>query len=94
MQGEKLFLVTSDEDGDLFVYLDRLPAIDRAIRRRHCKQLVRNKIGQNFLLVFDESRKMMVIVSSDKVSDPISSKKEETQLSRSFYYMFMNLMTL
>ncbi|KIM57715.1 hypothetical protein SCLCIDRAFT_1219233 [Scleroderma citrinum Foug A] len=67
LQGEKLLLVASNQAGDLFVFLDRLPAIDRTIKRHQYKQLRRDKIGCNFHLVFDESQKMLVIVSADKL---------------------------
>ncbi|KAL4072312.1 hypothetical protein J3A83DRAFT_4188311 [Scleroderma citrinum] len=67
LQGEKLLLVVMNPSGDLFVILDRLPAIDGAIKRSLYKQLRRDKIGREFILVFDELRKMLVVVSSDKL---------------------------
>ncbi|KAL4067468.1 hypothetical protein V8B97DRAFT_2061708 [Scleroderma yunnanense] len=67
LQEEKLLLVVMNPSGDLFVVLDRLPAIDSAIKRNHYKQLRRDKIGREFILVFDELRKMLVVVSSDKL---------------------------
>ena len=54
------------------MFLDRLHAIDGAIKGDHCKRLHCEKIGHN-ILVFDETRKMLVIVSSDKASNPIPS---------------------
>lgn len=86
--GEKLLLVASDQAGDLFVFLDRLSAIDRTIKRHQCKQLRRDKIGRNFHLVFDESQKMLVIVSADKVSNPISSKQYITHLAQLLLHIF------
>ena len=53
--------------GNLTVYLDRLEGIDGAIARGRGKPLNREKIGQKFLLAYDESKKVLAVVSSDKV---------------------------
>lgn len=55
------------------MFLDRLHAIDSTIKRGQFKQLHRDKFDPNVHLVFDESRRMLVIVSSEKASGPISS---------------------
>lgn len=64
------------------MFLERLHAIDGAIKRGQCKHLYREKMGDNVLLAFDESRKMLVIVSSDKASNPISSGLKLTNLAQ------------
>jgi hypothetical protein len=60
-------LVVTDRAGNLFVYFDGLAAMAGAITRRHGKSLNREKIGQDFLLAYDESKKLLAVVSSDKV---------------------------
>jgi len=67
LEGEKLLLVVADRAGNLSVYLDRLEAIHGAIARSRGKPLNREKIGHQFLLAYDESKKMLAVVSSDKV---------------------------
>jgi hypothetical protein len=67
LEGEKLLLVVADRAGNLSVYLDRLEGMDGTIVRCRGKPLNREKIGQEFLLAYDESKKMLAVVSSDKV---------------------------
>ncbi|KAG6331499.1 hypothetical protein ID866_7590 [Astraeus odoratus] len=67
IQGEKLLLIVADRPGNLTVYLEHLTAIDPAITRGRGKALNREKIGQEFVLAFDESKRMLSIVSSDKM---------------------------
>ena len=67
MEGEKLLLVVADRAGNLNVYLEKLEAMDGAIARTRGKPLNREKIGHDFLLAYDESKKMLAVVSSDKV---------------------------
>ncbi|KAI6035782.1 hypothetical protein EDC04DRAFT_2880315 [Pisolithus marmoratus] len=67
LEGEKLLLIVSDRTGNLMIYLDRLTAIDAAIARGHGKSLNGEKIGQDFVLAFDESKRMLSIISSDKL---------------------------
>ena len=67
MEGEKLLLVIADRAGNLSVYLEKLEAVDGAIARTRGKLLNREKIGHDFLLAYDESKKMLAVVSSDKV---------------------------
>ncbi|KAI6143614.1 hypothetical protein BKA82DRAFT_127237 [Pisolithus tinctorius] len=67
LEGEKLLLIVTDRVGNLTVYLDHLTAIDAAIARGRGKILNREKIGQDFVLAFDESKRMLSIVSSDKL---------------------------
>ncbi|KAF8552259.1 hypothetical protein OG21DRAFT_1416462 [Imleria badia] len=67
LDGEKLLLVVADHAGNLSVYLDRLEGIDGAIARGRGKPLNREKIGREFLLAYDESKKMLAVVSSNKL---------------------------
>jgi len=67
LEGERLLLVVADRAGNLTVYLDRLEGIDGAIARSRGKLLNREKIGHEFRLAYDESKKMLAVVSSDKV---------------------------
>ena len=66
LEGEKLLLVVADA-GNLKVYLDRLAGMDDAISRGRGKVLNGEKIGQEFLLAYDESKKMLAVVSLGKV---------------------------
>ncbi|KAI6032571.1 hypothetical protein F5J12DRAFT_779054 [Pisolithus orientalis] len=67
LEGEKLLLIVSDRVGNVMVYLDHLTVIDAAIGRGRGKSLNREKIGQDFVLAFDESKRMLSVVSSDKL---------------------------
>ncbi|KAG8219200.1 hypothetical protein J3R82DRAFT_13 [Butyriboletus roseoflavus] len=67
LEGEKLLLVVADRVGNMIVYLDQLVNMDGAIARSRGKSLNREKIGQGFLLAYDESKKMLAVVSSDKL---------------------------
>ncbi|KAF8837464.1 hypothetical protein BDN67DRAFT_983236 [Paxillus ammoniavirescens] len=67
LEGEKLLLVVADRNGNLTVYLEGLAGIDGAIQRGRGKALNRDKIGQDFLLAYDESKRMLGVVSSDRL---------------------------
>ncbi|KAI6157189.1 hypothetical protein BKA82DRAFT_4325642 [Pisolithus tinctorius] len=67
LEGEKVLLIVSDRVGNVTVYLDHLTVIDAAIGRGRRKSLNREKIGQDFALAFDESKRMLSVVSSDKL---------------------------
>ncbi|KIM52559.1 hypothetical protein SCLCIDRAFT_549343 [Scleroderma citrinum Foug A] len=64
---EKLLLIVADRLGNLSVYLESLTSIDRVVSRGRGKLLNREKIGQDFVLAFDESRRILGVVSSDKL---------------------------
>ncbi|KAI6141825.1 hypothetical protein BKA82DRAFT_829435, partial [Pisolithus tinctorius] len=67
LEGERLLLVVADRVGSIFVYLETLDAIFGVIQRKGRKLLLkREKIGQDVHLAFDESRRMLGVVSSDK----------------------------
>ncbi|KIJ07204.1 hypothetical protein PAXINDRAFT_19596 [Paxillus involutus ATCC 200175] len=67
LEGEKLLLVVADRNGNLIVYLEGLAGVDGAIQRGRGKALNREKIGQDFLLAYDESKRMLGVVSSDRL---------------------------
>ncbi|KAI6101023.1 hypothetical protein EDD16DRAFT_1526092 [Pisolithus croceorrhizus] len=67
LEGEKLLLIVADRVGNISVYLETLTAMRGAIQRERCKLLKREKIGQDFHLAFDESKRMLGVVSSDKL---------------------------
>ena len=60
-------LVVTDPAGNLDIYFDFLAAIAGCISHGRRKRLNREKVGQDFLLACDESKKMLAVVSSDKV---------------------------
>ncbi|KAI5998963.1 hypothetical protein F5J12DRAFT_784806 [Pisolithus orientalis] len=67
LERERLLLIVADRVGNIFVYLETLTAMHGAIQRGHCKALKREKIGQDFHIAFDESKRMLAVVSSDKL---------------------------
>ncbi|KAF8548149.1 hypothetical protein OG21DRAFT_1501183 [Imleria badia] len=67
LEGEKLLLVVADRAGNLGVYLDRLEAMDGAIAIGRGMRLNRERIGQEFLLAYDESKMTLAVVSLDKL---------------------------
>lgn len=67
LENDRLLLIVQDNQGNLFVFLEALAGIDFAIaHNKHKKQLHREKIGQDFILTFDESKKMLALCSSTK----------------------------
>jgi hypothetical protein len=63
-----LLLVVADRGGKLLIFLDTLAGVDGAIRRhKHIKVLHRDKIGEEFILAYDESKRMLVLCASAKV---------------------------
>ncbi|KAH7918945.1 hypothetical protein BV22DRAFT_1041330 [Leucogyrophana mollusca] len=67
LEGERILLVVIDRIGNLLIYLERLAAIDSAIERGRNKTFHRDKIGQDFLLAFDESKGMLAVCASTKL---------------------------
>ena len=50
------------------IYLERTDTIDNATRHsRYKKKVHKEKIGNDFLLVFDESKRMLAVCATDKV---------------------------
>ncbi|KIJ13981.1 hypothetical protein PAXINDRAFT_100347 [Paxillus involutus ATCC 200175] len=67
LEDDKLLLVVADRNGNLTVYLEGLAGVDGAIQRGRGKALNREKVGQDFLLAYDESKRMLGVVSSDRL---------------------------
>ncbi|KAF8419128.1 hypothetical protein L210DRAFT_3510849 [Boletus edulis BED1] len=66
LESDKLLMVIADRSGNLFVYLDSLASIAGAVARGRGKPLNREKVGQDFLLAYDEAKKLLAVVSSEK----------------------------
>jgi hypothetical protein len=66
LSGDKIFLATTDQSGNLMVFLETLAAIEHALARSRGKKLNRDKIG-DFILAFDESKLMLCVVAKEKV---------------------------
>ncbi|GBE82556.1 hypothetical protein SCP_0409400 [Sparassis crispa] len=68
LENEKLLLAITDGHGKLFIYLEAVTELDGAINRgRYKKLLHRDKIGQDFMLTYDESKRMLALCSSMKL---------------------------
>jgi len=67
LEGDRLLLVLIDRNANLHLHLDRLNNIENSIGRERGKMLHRNKIGDEFLLAFDESQAMLAVISCDKL---------------------------
>ena len=67
LTGNKILLATTDRVGNLTVNLEHLTTIENALIRDSGKKLNRNKIGE-FVLAFDESKRTLSIVATEKVS--------------------------
>jgi hypothetical protein len=59
--------VLIDRSANLHLHLDRVNNIENSIERGRGKMLHRNKIGDEFLMAFDESQAMLALISCDKV---------------------------
>lgn len=67
LENEKLLLILVDGDR-AFIYLDRLLAISTAIERMQpIKRLNFEKLGQDVLFAFDETKRALAVCASKKV---------------------------
>lgn len=65
-----MLLVVVDRPGNLFIFLEAIHSIDGAITRSaHKTKLNRDKIGQDFILAYDESKRMLAVCASAQVCD-------------------------
>ena len=70
LENQKFLLVVANPN-KFFVFLERLPFLDMAIRRgKWIKSLNRDKLGQGILFSFDESKRVLVVCASKKVLCP------------------------
>ena len=69
LENNKCSLVVGDcRLGNLFIFCEEVFAMDTAIKnQRHKKLLHRDKIGHEFLLAFDEARRMLALCATRKV---------------------------
>ena len=93
LPAEKILLIVADRTGNLSVYLESLTAIDNAISKQRGKSLNREKIGQDFVLAFDESKRMLSVVSSDKVRISIMDRRMLLVTIYSCYFISLCMMT-
>ncbi|KAI0250894.1 hypothetical protein BJV78DRAFT_1275616 [Lactifluus subvellereus] len=67
LENEKLLLVLYDRDR-VSIYLERLTAMNMAIQRdRSVKNLNREKLGEDILFAFDETKRALVVCASTKL---------------------------
>ena len=66
LENEKLLLVLVDRE-NIYIYLDRYPAMETAVRGRPIKLLKREKLGEDALFAFDETKRVLVVCASVKV---------------------------
>jgi hypothetical protein len=65
---DKCLLVIDDTHGNITIYCDQMSSMDAAVRqKRFRKSLNRDKIGQDFLLAYDETKRMLAVCGSHKV---------------------------
>ncbi|KAH7884451.1 hypothetical protein F5I97DRAFT_1937890 [Phlebopus sp. FC_14] len=67
LEGDKILLIVEDRIRNLSVYLESLTGLDGAIQRGRGKVLHREKIGQDIIIAFDETKHMLALVSSEKL---------------------------
>ena len=72
--GDRLLLVLIDRNANLHLHLDHLNNIENSVGRDRGKMLHRDKIGDEFLLAFDESQSMLAVISCEKVCNPGGSE--------------------
>lgn len=54
--------------GEIPIFLERRGTIGGAIERHHMKKTLHcDKIGRDFLLAYDESKRMLVVCATEKV---------------------------
>ena len=78
-----------DRNANLHLHLDHLNSIENSIGRERGKILHRDKIGDKFLLAFDESQAMLALVSCDKVR--IRSERPESGLKSAAPQLQLNV---
>lgn len=81
LEKDKILLIVDDRRGDLAIYLESLAVIHGAVERhRPRKTLKRDKIGTDFLLAFDESKRMLSVCASTKVYSLSSVTKPHSDI--------------
>lgn len=81
LENEKLLLILVDGD-NVFIYLDRLPAISTTIgRMRPVKRLNLEKLGQDVLFAFDETKRALAVCASKKVPRSLAQSPDSIYTS-------------
>lgn len=69
LQADRCLLVIDDVDGDFMVYLERIHDLSAAVAAgRNKKRVVKQKIGDQVLLAYDETKRMLAVCGAEKVS--------------------------
>ncbi len=74
----KCLLIVDDNrpGGNLNIYLEQLSVLDNAIKQNRPKKLLhKDKLGENFVIAFDEIKRMLLLCASSKVS-PLGTLRE------------------
>jgi hypothetical protein len=66
LENERLLLILANQE-NVYIYLDRFPAMGTAVRGRPIKLLKREKLGRDVLFTFDETKRVLVVCASVKV---------------------------
>ncbi len=65
----KCLLMVDDGRGIINIYLEQLSVLDNAIRQnRPRKVLHKDKLGENPVIAYDETKRMLLLCASSKVS--------------------------
>jgi hypothetical protein len=70
LSNEKALLVlqTPEENGRVYVYLEKLSALEGAVHLKRSKKLFHiDKIGLGYLIAYDEQKRMLAICGASKV---------------------------
>ncbi|KAH9021925.1 hypothetical protein EDB84DRAFT_517274 [Lactarius hengduanensis] len=79
----RILLGLVDPHGDIVIYVESLSHIDAAIQRRSfAGRFHRDKIGENCLFAFDESKRMLAVYSSAKMQLHIFALGDERRSLR------------
>ncbi|KAK0189051.1 hypothetical protein F5146DRAFT_693680 [Armillaria mellea] len=66
----KCLLIVDDNrpEGNLNIYLEQLSALDNAIQQNRPRKLLhKDKLGENFVIAFDEIKRMLLLCASSKL---------------------------
>ena len=91
LEGDRILLCLMDRHGNIEIYVASLSRIDAAIQSRSfAKQLRRDKIGETCLFSLDESKRVLAVHSSARVShsfwlSPLSSYTNKLSIDAAPY---------
>jgi len=89
LENENLCLVVTDRDGTVLIFVQALAGMASAIERgKFCKKIHRDRIGQDFILCYDECKRMLVLCSSTKAG-VISILFSHANILSSLNFMFL-----